>query len=201
MSTKPKSPIVTMAVAGIVLCGVYALWIQGQKLPLMLSGLPIEGQTVPKAAENQNANASVEVTKNLPPFLIEATKKQGGVGTLTTAAPVKPLDALFNRQEEVVIKEKQVAKAEIEKKIDVPPPPPPFDYFMNLSRVVKLQAISGDGAVINNKYYEVGQLIDALAYPIAGKSKLVSPLLLKVDNEAIYLEDPITKRHVAIRLI
>ncbi|MDO8416476.1 MAG: hypothetical protein Q7S87_09720 [Agitococcus sp.] len=200
MANNTSSPLIPFAVAGILLMGLYGAWVQGQRLPIVIAELPIQGQTVAKLPEGAPAPAIVEVTKSLHPLLIESSRKTGPVlkGPFS-AFKEKELDVLFDRQD---IEKKKVSPSENkEVKPAVAAVIPQADYFGQLSTVVKIQALSATGAVINNRFYAVGESIPSLAYPPAKPGKMVVPVLSKVDQNAVYLENPVNNRSLRIPLM
>jgi hypothetical protein len=184
MATTKPSPIISLALGGLALLALYEVWLQGGLIPVKIAQLPIQGQTVPKVDNPSGALSVAEISRGLHPLLIESSSKSGAVLKDTFSSFNKhDLDALFARQEEPT---KKTPAPDIVAPIKAPRQ---FDYFGHLAPFVSVQALAINGAVLNNKFYAVGESVRSLAYPSIKTGKQIYPLLQKVGPQTIYLEN------------
>jgi len=96
------------------------------------------------------------------------------------------LDSLFKRPEEAKPVE-----------LPVPPAPPEPDYVQLVQQSAFVNAIADNGAVINGRFYSVGDKVDDLTFYPAGKGA-VAPNLVSVKPDAVTVS--IGKKNVVLRM-
>jgi len=96
------------------------------------------------------------------------------------------LDSLFKRPEEP----KPVELPE-------PPAPPEPDYVQLVQQSAFVNAIADNGAVINGRFYAVGDKVEDLTFHPAGKGA-VAPNLISVKPDAVTVS--IGKKNVVLRM-
>jgi hypothetical protein len=74
------------------------------------------------------------------------------------------------------------------------------DYFKYLPQALKVQAITGEGAVINGKFYAPGEKLPDFAYPKAGSTASVIPVFRGVEGETAVIEEPGSGRQFKLKL-
>ena len=203
MSAQKTSPVVKMAGLGIVAIGIFYAGQGLQRVETMIADLPVQGQTAPKAEGAAAPNApTTETMRNLHPLLIESSKKVAALRH-ANATPVtqtaEQLDALFERKDPEPEKKKVAEKAPPAAPAE-PPAPPPVDYFKFLPQALKVQAVTGEGAVINGKFYAPGDKLPDFAYPKAGTTVLITPIVKAIDGESAVIEEPGSGRQFKVRL-
>lgn len=96
------------------------------------------------------------------------------------------LDSLFKRPEEAKPVEQPV-----------PPAPPEPDYVQLVQQSAFVNAIADNGAVINGRFYAVGDKVEDLTFYPAGKGA-VAPNLVGVKPDAVTVS--IGKKNVVLRM-
>jgi hypothetical protein len=96
------------------------------------------------------------------------------------------LDLLFKRPEEAKPVE-----------LPVPPTPPEPDYAQLVQQSAFVSAITDNGAVINGRFYAIGDKMDDLAFMPPGKAS-IAPALAGVKGDAATIS--IGKKSVVIRM-
>lgn len=79
------------------------------------------------------------------------------------------------------------------------PGTPPVDPFVALAKLVRVQAVMANGAIVNGGFFTVGQPVATLTYWDANGKKL-HPLLHSVEKEQIELAEHEGKRRIVAKL-
>lgn len=200
MSTKKTSPVVALAGLGILAMALF-YGAQGmQRVEGLIAALPIQGKAAPRAEESVQAAIvqGADKARSMHPLLIESSRKAAAVKAgAPEVSDTSQYDALFGRTDLVLEKKRDpVAEA----KLILPPTPPPIDYFAFLRNSVTLAAVTTKGAVINGKYYLIGESIVELAYPKRGTTHLQNPVLQAVQGETVVIAEADSSRHFQVKL-
>lgn len=202
-----KSPIISVALVGIGVLSLYMAW-NGLKVgEAYIAALPIKGAVKVATQEGEiKAKTSLSV---LYPLLVKSNENRAGPqGDFESAFILKttPPDQTAGLIVEVPVPPEgitpppgDVANTPIigPDGTLMPPPAPPKkpkkivipDYFPDMKEHVKIQAIFVDGAIINNKFREIGDALPELAYPRKKDGALGAPSLAKLTESAVFLKE------------
>lgn len=120
--------------------------------------LPVLGATVKTASQGQVADVPLAM---LYPLVV-----QGGTGGKRQSGDGSDIDAAFVHASPAPIIDEVRMPALHE-----------MDYFGLLPKAMSLDAILGNGAIINGKFYAAGALIEEFAFPAKNGKGMVTPKL------------------------
>lgn len=128
--------------------------------------LPVLGATVKTAAQGQASEAPLAM---LYPLVV-----RGGAGGRKQFGDGSGIDAAFVPFKVApIVDELQM------------PAPREMDYFGLLPRAMSLDAILGNGAIINGKFYAAGALIEEFAFPAKGGKGMATPRLHVLSDKEV----------------
>ncbi|MDM7481623.1 MAG: hypothetical protein P3W96_006350 [Halomonas sp.] len=188
--TAKPSPVVKMAVVGIVFLGLFYANQYSAQLVHNISNLPVHGVALNQPQET----AAPPRQETLYPLLAESTRK---ANELRQAAgnDLIDWDRLFG----------QVSRSAAAKPAPEPtqpaPAPPVLDAFPLLRAGAQLQALTPQGAVINDEYVEVGQPVTSLAYPSTDGQRMLYPTLAAKGADWVELKEAAGKRRIRLHLL
>lgn len=177
MTTQKQSPLVMTSIIGIIGMALSGLWNSAGKVEAYIGSLPVKGaQSAAQAPATTTGSAGGLAV--LYPLYVES-KQKAEARPRTPKDSSKLIDASFARS---TVTANGAAPA-----LPVPQPVALPDYFTLLRQAIRLDAITGNGAVLNGHFYEAGQPVTAFAYPGKKDQKMTTPLLLKVDEHAVLI--------------
>jgi hypothetical protein len=189
-AAKP-SLVVKLAVVGILGIGLFYANQYSAQLVQDISHLPVQGVAV---AVQEDSPAPAVRQETLYPLLAESTKKANEWRQATGGVPIN-LDQLFGQ----VPRSAQPAPAAT---IEEPKaaPPPVFDGFAAVRSLALLQALSPQGAVINDTYVEVGKPVTSLGYPSPDGQRTLYPTLVAKGGDWVELREAQGRRTLRLKL-
>lgn len=148
MKALPQTKFSAYYLHGLLALGIYGVWLIGNLINHQLALLPIrEWINEAPVATEKPATAGAGDTQSLYPIWAKAeTNRKTGRETSSAGE----LDALFTKKEE----NKPTAPAS---KATAP------DYASLLKQMARLQSVADNGAVINGRFYAIGERITALS--------------------------------------
>lgn len=222
------SPVVRLAVVGIVLMGAYYAWSGAATLTQRIAELPVEGLS--EMVPDTEAVATGEGARQaLHPLLVESSRKtreSRAAPAPVTAESLRRLDDVFGREaavlealaraeaveREALERERQAREAAEQAARDAttdataeaeetaPQPVWLVDHFARLAETVSIGALSTQGAVLAGQYHVAGEPVESLAYPALPDGTVRVPVLENVSRSGVVLLEPHTGRRVILRL-
>jgi hypothetical protein len=181
MTTQKQSPLVVSSIIGIIGMALSGLWNSAAKVETYIGTLPVKGAQTAAAAP-ANASGSAGSLAVLYPLYVESKQKAERLPQ-ASAASSKLIDESFTRSS------RAPAASGGSPTLPVPQPVALPDYFPLLRQAVHLDAITGNGAVLNGHFYEVGQPVTAFAYPGKKEQKMSAPVLQSVLADEVVLAE------------
>lgn len=178
MTTQKQSPLVVTSIIGIISMALSGLWSSAGKVEAYIGSLPVKGaqSAAPAPATSAGSAGSIAV---LYPLYVESKQKVEALPR-TSEESSKLIDASFARSTAVPANGNAPA-------LPVPQPVALPDYFSLLSRAIRLDAVTGNGAVLNGHFHEVGQPVTAFAYPGRKDQRMTTPVLLEVNESSVLI--------------
>lgn len=149
----------------LLLCVPYAAYEALGELQQKFGRLPVLGATVKTASQGQTSGSPLAL---LYPLVVQGGavgKNRSGESDIDAAfAPIRP---------NPIVDEMQM------------PALHEMDYFALLPKAMSLDAILGNGAIINGKFYAAGALIEEFAFPARGGKGMVTPKLHVLSDKEV----------------
>jgi hypothetical protein len=183
-SAKP-SPVVKLAVFGILSIGLFYANQYSAQLVQRISSLPVQGRVAVEPAA-----APTPKQETLYPLLAESSRKANELRQAARDGRID-FDALFDQT---------LRSAQPEPQLTETPPVPAFDGFATVRQVAQLQAITPQGAVINDTYVEVGQSVTSLGYPSSDGQRTYYPRLQAKGDDWVELREAQGRRTLRLQL-
>lgn len=194
MKPAQPSPIIKMAVLGIVSLGFFYLAdVLGQAAE-WIQRLPVEGATFSSRADSPAPAAAPVTGAAIHPLLQESSKK---AADLRSAAPrsgsetvMVSLDTLFGRS----AAQRALAANAAPARAPAPPGasaplPPLYDDISLLKQVIQLQATTSNGAIVNGSFYGVGEPLTGVPYQSSKTNAVRYPVLTAVRRDQVTLTE------------
>lgn len=186
MATVPtkKSPLITICLLGIVGLGLSYLWSSAAKIEGYIGSLPIQGAQTTVQAKIEGAEKASSLAVLYP---LEVESKQKVERLPQSKAEASHLvDTSFIRASQAA------PEAPMGASVSIPLPKPVAlpDYFQLLPQAVRLDGVTGNGAVLSGHFYAVGEPIAAFAYPSKKNQQMVVPVLLRITDNSAVIQEP-----------
>lgn len=180
MADKKKSPIIRAIVVGSICLGLYGTWAVGDKLELYLGGLPIQGAKTPAPAPAEASKKAKSLAVLYPVYIESKQKSERLLHSPEEASRL--IDTTFIRAqgEQAPL---ALSEVPVPKPVDLP------DYFLLLDQVVQVDAVMQNGAVLNGRFYAIGERVLAFDYPSNTGGQLTAPVLSSVLAEGVVLKE------------
>jgi len=176
---------------GIVGIGLHYANQYSAQLVQDISHLPVQGLAL--VAQEDSPTPAVR-QETLYPLLAESTKKANDWRQATGGGPID-LDQLFGQ----VPRSAQPAPAAVAEEPKAAPLPV-FDGFAAVRSLALLQALSPQGAVINDAYVEVGKPVMSLGYPSPDGQRTLYPTLVAKGADWVELREAQGRRTLRLKL-
>lgn len=178
-----QSPLVVTSIVGIISMALSGLWSGAEKVEAYIGTLPVKGaQSAAQAPAGLPGGAGSLAV--LYPLYVESNKKTARVSRPAEESS-KLIDASFTRS----LTSAAPAGSAQAPTLPVPQPVALPDYFPLLRQAIRVDAVTGNGAVLNGRFYEAGQPVTAFAYPSKKDQAMTTPVLQRVGEALVVLAE------------
>lgn len=174
MKSDTNSPIVKLALVGILSMGLYYASEGVKSLANYAKALPVEGTVQKEDPNAPKVQAKLSDKESIHPILIESKKKLTQDALPKSEGPVKSLDEIFGKAEEPLTR--------------LSAPSTPVFTFSDIKSRVRVQGILNNGAVINGKFFEVGAKVTTAPYYNDNATATLFPKLMNISGDTVVLK-------------